>query len=95
MCRFYLLNYITKFSSTQHHTAYFRIIYKKILMFLWRALRENRKSYCKSDIKKASCFASLLPVFHSITCKEEKNGADYGVRTRYLDLGKVALYQMS
>lgn len=22
-------------------------------------------------------------------------GADYGVRTRYLDLGKVALYQMS
>ncbi len=24
-----------------------------------------------------------------------KNGADYGARTRYLNLGKVALYQMS
>jgi len=24
-----------------------------------------------------------------------KYGADYGVRTRHLDLGKVALYQMS
>ena len=24
-----------------------------------------------------------------------RSGADYGVRTRYLDLGKVALYQMS
>ncbi len=23
------------------------------------------------------------------------NGADYGARTRHLDLGKVALYQMS
>ncbi len=25
----------------------------------------------------------------------KKNGADYGARTRHLDLGKVALYQMS
>ncbi len=25
----------------------------------------------------------------------EKNGADYEARTRYLHLGKVALYQMS
>ena len=25
----------------------------------------------------------------------EKNGADYGARTRHLHLGKVALYQMS
>ena len=24
-----------------------------------------------------------------------RNGADYGARTRHLDLGKVALYQMS
>ena len=24
-----------------------------------------------------------------------KDGADYGARTRHLDLGKVALYQMS
>ena len=24
-----------------------------------------------------------------------RHGADYGARTRYLDLGKVALYQMS
>ena len=28
-------------------------------------------------------------------CAPGKNGADYGARTRHLDLGKVALYQMS
>ena len=27
--------------------------------------------------------------------RHQKNGADYGARTRHLDLGKVALYQMS
>ena len=27
--------------------------------------------------------------------ERERTGADYGARTRHLDLGKVALYQMS
>ena len=27
--------------------------------------------------------------------RHQKDGADYGARTRHLDLGKVALYQMS
>ena len=27
--------------------------------------------------------------------RHQNNGADYGARTRHLDLGKVALYQMS
>ena len=31
----------------------------------------------------------------SLRTRIEKSGADYGARTRYLHLGKVALYQMS
>ena len=35
--------------------------------------------------------SSALPLGYDA----EKNGADYEARTRYLHLGKVALYQMS
>ena len=38
-----------------------------------------------------------LPLGYSAISSDEqrKNGADYEARTRYLHLGKVALYQMS
>ena len=32
---------------------------------------------------------------YSSVMLKTKNGADYGARTHHLDLGKVALYQMS
>ena len=53
------------------------------------------------DMKKKKWKAStlsggaLLFTVSMFTCSKNDNGADYGARTRHLDLGKVALYQMS
>ena len=38
---------------------------------------------------------SALPLGYGANAKLEKMGAGYEARTRYLHLGKVALYQMS
>ena len=35
------------------------------------------------------------PTPYHLAIAPQKNGADYEARTRYLHLGKVALYQMS
>ena len=43
------------------------------------------------EVRNAECFD--LPHLHSLSLIWD--GADYGARTRHLDLGKVALYQMS
>ena len=37
----------------------------------------------------------MAPFSKLLTGPKEALGADYGGRTRYLNLGKVALYQMS
>jgi hypothetical protein len=44
----------------------------------------------------AAAFALLLKVLLRLSLLQPQiSGADYGARTRHLDLGKVALYQMS
>ena len=37
----------------------------------------------------------LKSIIAAVVSTAAKFGADYGARTRHLDLGKVALYQMS
>ncbi len=54
------------------------------IAIFWQVLVEQWSNACKTIKKHLSV---LISVFSS--------GADYEARTRYLHLGKVALYQMS
>ena len=57
---------------------------------LWiEILKKNKKSPPKRKTVRGKPTAFLMEEI--IQC----NGADYEARTRYLHLGKVALYQMS
>ena len=44
---------------------------------------------------RAAALGHSVPLLLLAHKKGKKNGADDGARTRYLHLGKVALYQMS
>ena len=61
------------------------IIFGKYVWLFAHLMTKTYNKYCHGN-KKISDFVSEISVY---------NGADYGARTRHLDLGKVALYQMS
>ncbi len=65
---------------------------------LWSGLRGSILTARRRSVSRGS---DMPPACHSTPLPFEPGdhilliGADYGARTRHLDLGKVALYQMS
>ena len=67
--------------------------------WLWRRVREisqNMRHKREQEINDNNLHPLNYLLSLDISCRLFPNsGADYGARTRHLDLGKVALYQMS
>ena len=67
-----------------------------------RASTQMKKSWKQSFQDFLEVTTGFEPVDNGVAdrglttwLRHQKYGADYGARTRHLDLGKVALYQMS
>ena len=64
----------------------------------YSAYREKKLLQIFRIVNTITKFQPWQPEYKEKTCRfldRQKNGADDGARTRYLHLGKVALYQMS
>ena len=62
----------------------------------WRhILLKTVRTLPKAYRRRVSVQAVLYSTTRVQSSRARESGADYGARTRHLDLGKVALYQMS
>jgi hypothetical protein len=66
-----------------------------VTAFFWRRHPESNRGIKVLQTSALPLGYGAMSVNGHDYCRTRSGGADYGVRTRYLDLGKVALYQMS
>ena len=80
-------------------TSFYQIFVRYAHLFYFLALSVAHPNiYYRTNSFRTSTPSRVIPEAKKEriqTFRLESFGADYGARTRHLDLGKVALYQMS